>query len=559
MGLVLVSQDHPLVDRCNDVSGGRMGGSEVQQTIGIHGHLSANPARSFLSTLEPGMSRPEALTKLESLSRECSLLESIDALLGWDERTMLPEGGGAYRATQMKYLAGLIHEKRTSPQFADLLKSLADSDWSVESGSDDAATVKQWKRKVKRAQSQPRELVEELAEATVAGQQIWVQARKENSFETFRPALQRIVKLKQEQAAAIGFQENAYDALLDEYEPEATTIEIGKVLNELKSQLVPLIQQLADAPRQPDTQHLHAHFPATQQESFAKLAAGKIGFDFDRGRLDVTAHPFCTELGPADCRITTRYDEDFFNTAFFGVLHEAGHGIYEQGLRSDRYGLPSGMYCSLGIHESQSRLWENLVGRSRGFWEYFLPTAKSSFPEPLSSVSVDDFYQSINAVRPSLIRVEADEATYNLHIVIRFELEQQLISGNLPVEDLPSAWNQAYAEALGVTVDEDRNGCLQDVHWSAGLFGYFPTYTLGNLYAAQLFEAAEAELGDLDAQFAQGVFAPLKGWLQSKIYDFGQNHPAGSLVRMATGAELSSTALMTYLRRKLLPIYGIST
>lgn len=503
------------------------------------------------------MNRPAQLEELESLSRECALLESIDALLGWDERTMLPTAGGAYRASQMKYLAGLIHQKRTDPRLGELLQQLEDSDWQAATGSDDAATIVQWKRKLRRAQSQPRELVEALAEATVEGQQVWVTARKADRFEDFAPILQRIIDLKREQAQAIGFPEQPYDALLDEFEPGVTTSQIDVVLQELKSRLTPLIQALMDGGKKPATDHLRLSYPVDRQEALAKLAATKIGFDFDRGRLDVTAHPFCTELGPRDCRITTRYDESFFNPAFFGVLHEAGHGIYEQGLRDAKYGLPSGAYCSLGIHESQSRLWENMVGRSLGFWRFLFPSAQSAFSESLAGLTCDDFYASINTVEPSLIRVEADEATYNLHIVIRFELEQQLINRQLSVKDLPEAWNQAYRDSLGVTVDGDANGCLQDVHWSAGLFGYFPTYSLGNLYAAQLFEAAAAELGPLESKFADGEFEFLRSWLQTKVYDFGQNLPATELVEKACGRPLSSDALLNYLEAKLKPIYQL--
>lgn len=506
---------------------------------------------------ESPMDRPQALTKLESLSRQCALLESIDALLGWDERTMMPVAGGAYRAQQMKYLAGLIHDKQTDPGFAEYLAAIDASGWVGEPGSDDAATVTQWKRKLQRAQSQPRDLVEALAEATVVGQQVWVEARKSDDFGLFQKTLEKIVALKQEQAQAIGYQQSPYDALLDEYEPGATTREIATVLEELKQRLVPLVQQLTSQGSAPDQSHLRGRFPIDQQAAFATSAAQKIGFDFQRGRLDVTAHPFCTELGPADCRITTRYDEHFFNSAFFGVLHEAGHGIYEQGLREEKYGLPSGAFCSLGIHESQSRLWENLVGRSRGFWAHFLPSAKSVFSEALSSVQLDDFYGSVNAVQPSLIRVEADEATYNLHIIIRFQLEQQLIDGSLEVADLPEAWSQAYQENLGVTVPNDSDGCLQDVHWSAGLFGYFPTYSLGNLYAAQLFAAAESSLGDCQRMFSDGEFEPLKNWLQQNVYDYGQNLPASELVQKATGKSLSSDDLMDYLSSKLLPIYQV--
>jgi len=271
----------------------------------------------------------------------------------------------------------------------------------------------------------------------------------------------------------------------------------------------------------------------------------------------VTHHPFCSGLGPHDCRLTTRYDERFFNSAFFGTLHEAGHGIYDQGLRPDQFGLPAGTYVSLGIHESQSRMWENLVGRSRAFWQHFFPQLQAAFPAATSGVKVDDFFWAINHVAPSLIRVEADEATYNLHIIVRFELEQALLSEELPAGDLPAAWREKYREYLGVEPPNDKDGCLQDVHWSAALIGYFPTYSLGNLYASQFFEQADRDLGGLTAQFARGEFDPLKSWLNEMIHHRGQCYSAAELVKLVTGAPLSHAPLMRHLRGKLGPLYGL--
>ena len=293
------------------------------------------------------------------------------------------------------------------------------------------------------------------------------------------------------------------------------------------------------------------------QQRFGEAAAARIGFDFNRGRLDVTTHPFCTHLGPHDCRLTTRYDERHFPGAFFGTLHEAGHGLYEQGLRPDAFGLPPGDAISLGIHESQSRTWENLVGRSRAFWDYFYPQAREAFPEALADVPLADFYFAINDVRPSLIRVEADEATYNLHIIIRFELEQALLNDDLSVADLPAAWNEKYGQLLGITPPNDREGVLQDVHWSAGYFGYFPTYSLGNLYASQLFEQADRDTGGLSAHFARGEFAPLLDWLREKIHRVGRCYTAAELVERVTGRPLSHEPLLAHLRGKFGPLYEI--
>jgi carboxypeptidase Taq len=299
-------------------------------------------------------------------------------------------------------------------------------------------------------------------------------------------------------------------------------------------------------------------YPAAAQSEFGQHIAAAFGFDFNRGRLDVTAHPFCTEAGPNDCRITTRYNERHFNEAFFGILHEAGHGLYEQGLPSDQYGLPTGTAISLGIHESQSRMWENLVGRSRAFWEYAYPLAAHAFPAALGDVPIDAFYFAINDVRPSLIRVEADEVTYNLHILIRFELEQSLINGGLQVTDLPAVWNEKYRQYLGIAPASDADGVLQDIHWSAGLFGYFPTYSLGNLYAAQFFVQADRDCGGFFKQFAVGKFKPLHEWLIDKIHAHGRRYTAGQLVERVTGSPLSHDALVRHLRAKFESLYGLA-
>jgi len=285
--------------------------------------------------------------------------------------------------------------------------------------------------------------------------------------------------------------------------------------------------------------------------------AEKIGFDFDRGRLDETSHPFCTTLGPNDCRILTRYDPHWIPSGLFGTLHEAGHGMYEQGLRADWFGLPPGAYVSLGIHESQSRLWENQVGRSRPFWQWLFGQTQQAFAPQLDDVSIDTFHFAVNAIKPSLIRVEADEATYNLHIIIRFDLERQLVEGTLSVDDLPDAWNSRYQSDLGVCPSSAAEGVLQDVHWSAGLFGYFPTYTLGNLAAAQLFDAAQKQIGDLDQMLMRGEFRPLLDWLRERIHYFGKCYSGAELVERATGSPLSADSLIAYLKSKLQPLYGI--
>lgn len=500
---------------------------------------------------------PQTFQQLCDHAREIALLRSIDELLGWDERTMLPPAAGEYRAQQIRYLAGQIHARSTDPRIGQWLGELADSPWAKDPHSDPGATIRQLRRDYEKRVKLPQALVERLAELSVLGQQKWVEARREDDFQSFAPLLTEIFQLKREQAEAVGYDVCPYDALLDDFEPGEKTATVATALQGLREQLVPLVETIAASGRQPDREILTRHYPMDVQESFGKQAAAAIGFDFQRGRLDVTHHPFCAGIGPSDCRITTRYDERHFPGAFFGILHEAGHGIYEQGLRADQFGLPPGTATSLGIHESQSRMWENWVGRSPSFWKHFFPQARQVFPGALRNVASDDFYFAINEVTPSLIRVEADEATYNLHIILRFELEQGLLNNELTVADLPSAWNEKYRHYLSIDVPSDRDGVLQDVHWSAALIGYFPTYSLGNLYAAQLYEQAESDLGDLSQQFAEGKFDGLRHWLNQRVHHPGQCYSASELVHKITGKPLSHEALLRHLRGKLEPLYGV--
>jgi carboxypeptidase Taq len=505
------------------------------------------------------MNKSEAYDRLCAHTRELALLSSTMSLLGWDERTKLPPAGGEYRAEQISYLAGLIHKKQVAPEVGEWLAELANDPLAADPHSEMGADFANLRRDYDRKTKLPQALVEELARLSVLGQQLWVEARKANDFARFRPLLARTVELKRQEAAAIGYDDAPYDALLDEYEPGAKTAEVAGVLRALRVQLVPLVAQIAASPRRPELDVLQRRFPIQLQDQFGQRAAAAIGFDFHEGRLDVTDHPFCTDIGPRDVRLTTRYDEKFLPGAFFSTLHEAGHGIYEQGLPPERYGLPTGQAASLGIHESQSRMWENLVGRSRAFWEHFFPQAQATFPDALRAVALDDFYFAINDVRPSLIRTESDEVTYNLHIMIRFELELALLNDELPVADLPAAWNAKYREYLGVEPPTDSDGVLQDVHWSSGAFGYFPTYSLGNLYAAQFFEQAQRELGDLAAEFRRGEFLPLLKWLRQQIHSQGRRYPAAVLVERVTGLPLSHDALLRHLRGKFGPLYGLAT
>jgi carboxypeptidase Taq len=500
----------------------------------------------------------------------------------------------------MGLLAGLQHERATDPTIGELLAILESSDFIAERTSPAAVNVREIRRSYARRVRLPRTLVEELARTTSLAQPEWVAARSASDFARFRPWLEKIIHLKRHESDCLRSQSaevvgqaasssvsdpspnlratdasSVYDPLLDDYEPGATSAELVVVFQALRRELVPLAAHIAETCRRKDlispaarrgsselpapggAAILNRLYPRDRQKVFGEAAAAAVGFDFKRGRLDVTAHPFCSGIGPGDCRITTRYDEHNFSEAFFGILHEVGHGLYEQGLDPDHYGTPMGEAVSLGIHESQSRLWENAVARSRPFWAYWFPMAQRIFHEALADVTLETFHAAVNHVAPSLIRVQADEVTYNLHIIVRFELEQALLSGDLAVSDLPAAWNQKYEEALGLKPANDAEGCLQDIHWSAGLIGYFPTYTLGNLYAAQLFAKAQTDLGGLDHAFTLGDYRGLLTWLRAKVHCEGQRYRPAELIERITGSKPDHGPLVANLRQKYSELYGI--
>jgi carboxypeptidase Taq len=488
--------------------------------------------------------------------REESLLDSCAALLAWDEDTYMPPGGAEHRGRQLALLAGLCHERATDPRLGDLLGELEGSDLVRDPLSPEAVNVREVRRLYMRSIRLPRSLVEELAHTTALAQQEWAAARRAADFGRFRPWLERVVRLKVREAESLAAGD-LYDALLEEYEPGARQRDLAHLFAALRRELVPLLHALAGARRRPDVSILRRDFPVGRQRRFAQAVAAALGFDVRRGRLDSTTHPFFVTVGAGDCRITTRYRRDDFCEGFFATLHETGHALYEQGLPEEHHGTPMGEAVSLGLHESQSRLWENVVGRSRAFWTHFYPRARRAFPAALGDVSLDDFHFAVNAVGPSLVRIGADEVTYNLHILIRFELEQALLSGELPPADLPAAWAEAYRRHLGVTPGDDAEGCLQDGHWAAGQIGYFPTYTLGNLIAAQLFARVAAELGDLDGAFARGDFAGLLGWLRDRVYSQGGRYPAPRLLEHVTGSPLDHRPLVRSLWQKYGELYGL--
>jgi carboxypeptidase Taq len=507
---------------------------------------------------EPQMSTAALYEEFLAEQKRVSLMQSCGHVLDWDRETYMPRGGSEHRANQLSLLAGVSHQWATSPRIGELLGQLETEDLG-DADSPKAVNVREARRDYDRATKLPQQLVEEMSKTTSLAQQAWIDSRHASDFSVFEPWLDKIVKLKREEADAIGYGDGVpYDALLDEYEPGTTTADVTAAFSPLRDELVSLVAAIADSGVQQPLEIITREYPIAAQREFGLKAAAAIGFDFERGRLDETAHPFCSDFGPGDCRLTTRYDAHHFPGAFFGTLHESGHGIYEQGLNGEAFGTGMGQAVSLGIHESQSRLWENFVGRSQAFWDHFYGDAKQRFPTALGDVSVEQFYSAINDVRPSLIRVEADEVTYNLHIMLRFELEQQMISGELNAADVPGAWNEKFAHYFGMTPPNDADGCLQDVHWGAGLFGYFPTYALGNMYAAHFFNAADRELGGLHEMFARGEFQPLREWLNKNIHQRGKQYAATVLVKKTTGESLSHEPLVQHLRSKFEPLFGLS-
>ncbi len=489
--------------------------------------------------------------------REEAMLASIEALLEWDEEVQMPAGAVEGRSEQLAMIAGLLHERGTDPRLGELLEALEGSSLLSDPESPASVNVRELRRDYDRFVKLPRTLVQDLARTTSVAQHAWASARAAADFGRFHPHLERIVALKQAEASCLGYAREPYDALIEDYEPGITSAIVGRLFDALRRELVPLAARIAGAGSRPDAAMLRRPVPLEGQRRFSEHVAAAAGFDFHRGRLDLGVHPCCTSLGPGDCRIGLRFDLRDFVGGVLTVLHEVGHGLYEQGLDPGHYGLPMGEAASVGMDEAQARLWENRVGRSREFWQHFLPAARERFPEALGDVELDEFHFAVNRVTPSLVRVNADEVTYNVHVMIRFELERALLSGNLSVADLPGAWNDAYTRDLGVTPANDAEGCLQDGHWAEGLFGYFPTYTLGDVFGAQLFDCARREMGDLEAGFARGEFRGLVRWLRDRIYCQGSRYPSARLIEVVAGAPPDHRPLVEELRARYGGLYGL--
>ncbi|MFI4882070.1 MAG: carboxypeptidase M32 [Phycisphaerales bacterium JB064] len=501
-----------------------------------------------------------------AFGRQSAMLKSVTALLAWDQETYMPRCAGDARAEQMALLAGMMHERGTSTELGDLISSCEGASLNDQQ----KACVREFRRDFDKRTKLPKTLVEELARTGSRAQDAWKDARKNNDFKAFEPWLTKMVDLARQKATCYGFKQGGelYDALLDEYEPNATAKEVEGVFTPLGQELSALVKELTDSGKAPNDAPTKVHAPEQRQHELGTHVLRAIGFDLNSGRLDVTTHPFCEGLAPGDTRLTTRYDEKYFPGALYGTMHEAGHGMYEQGLPKsgthegpggeaiDSFGTPLADDISLGIHESQSRMWENMVGRSMAFWKWLYPEACNQFAE-LGKYDVEEVYRSVNIVRPTFIRVEADEGTYNLHVMLRFGIERAMISGDLAIGDLPGAWNERFKQLLGLDVPDDTNGCLQDVHWSFGLFGYFPTYTLGNLYAAQFWQTINAQMPGIENDFAKGDFSQLLRWLNTNIHAHGRRYGAGELCEKVTGKPLASQPLMDYLGGKLREVYRL--
>ncbi len=490
---------------------------------------------------------------------EVSNLRRAAAVLSWDQTTYMPRGGAAARGRQLATLQRLAHERFTDPAVGLLLDELRPYEESLAPETDEASLIRVARRDYERAVRIPPALVAEMASHMAASYQAWAQARPANDFALVQPYLEKTLELCRRWAGFFPGSEHVADPLIDTMDPGMTVATLRVLFADLRRELVPLVQAIAARP-QVDDSCLYQPFPLEQQWAFARQAAERYGYSFTCGRMDVTLHPFETSFSPCDVRIALRADRNDLGELLFGALHEAGHAMYEQGVELTLEGTPLASGVSAGLHESQSRLWENIVGRSRDLWTCWYPQLQQAFPGQLGAVPLEAFYRAINKVQPSLIRVAADEVTYNLHVIIRFDLELELLEGRLAVRDLPEAWRERYRSDLGVVPPDDRDGVLQDAHWyDDGIGGRFQGYALGNIIGPQLFEAACRAHPEIPAQIARGEFDTLRGWLRQNIYRHGRKFEPAELIQRATGATLSVEPYVRYLKEKYGEIYGLSS
>ncbi len=490
--------------------------------------------------------------------RELAALNSALGLLGWDQETMMPPRAAAARADELSLLSRLAHERATAPELGELLSD-CEADEALNTDAATAANLREIRHDYDKARKLPTEFVAEFSQTTSHALEAWKAARSDSDFSTFRPWLEKLLGLARRKAEYFGVPEGGelYDALLDEFEPGMTADVVESTFAPLREALVPLIDAIRRKP-EPDDGPCKVEVPIETQKAFNREILELIGFDLEAGRLDVSTHPFSSGIAPGDTRITSRYTPAGFAEALSSTMHEAGHGMYEQGLpKSEHWGEPLSESLGLGIHESQSRMWENQVGRSREFWTWLEPRLAAATGDAFAAYDAEALYRAANIVRPNLIRVESDEATYNLHVMLRFDLERAMLRGDLAVADLPGAWDERIENDLGLDVPDAARGCLQDIHWSMGAIGYFPTYTLGTLYSAQFWDAILVDLPDLPERIGRGEFAELLGWLRSRIHQRGRQLPAEALCVELTGRPLDHRPFMDYLKTKLGGIYGL--
>lgn len=498
-------------------------------------------------------SSQELYQEYKELAQKAADINYASAVLGWDQEVFMPEKGFEHRGRQLATLGAMAHDIVTSERYGNILSELSGrGDLSVA----EADNIRLSKEDYDKHSKVPAALVEKMSMQVSKSYSVWIQARRENNYALYAPELDKMLSLKKEEADFVGYKEHVYDAMLDDYEKGATVSMLNPIFDEVKEKLPVLLDKIKAAP-QIDDSFLRRNYPRQGQWDFSIDVLKGMGYDFEAGRQDISEHPFTTSFSPQDVRVTTRVDENDFASLFWSSIHEGGHALYEQGLSSDYYGLPLGEAASLSIHESQSRLWENCVGRAMPFWKHFYPRLQQQFPSQLNDVSVDAFYKGMNKVQPSLIRTESDELTYHFHVMIRYEVEKALFENTVSVKDLSAFWNEQYQKYLGVSATNDKEGVLQDVHWAHGSFGYFPTYSLGSFYAAQFYKQATKELNGLEAQIANGEFTDLLEWLRKGVHQYGRKYRSEELCNKLTGQGLSFAAFMEYATEKYTGIYGL--
>jgi carboxypeptidase Taq len=490
----------------------------------------------------------ERFDELKSRLAEIHDLRRALELLFWDQTVMMPPGGGAVRGAQLTTLDRIAHQKLVSDELGELLDGLAGYEDGLDYDSDEASLIRTTRRDWEKARRVPPELAAEMTGAAADAHDVWAKARQEDDYATFLPHLERAVELKRRYVECFDGYDDPYDVLLDDYESGMKTADVRRLFDELKAELVPLIAELGSVDG--DDAFMTGPWPVEAQHEYSLRIIRRFGFDESFARLDTTVHPFAASSGTQDIRLTTRYKTDDI-TSIFTAMHECGHGLYEHGVSQSLERTPLCHGVSSALHESQSRLWENIVGRSEAFWNHFYPSFQETFPEAVGDVEQERFFRAINRVKPSYIRVDADEATYNLHIILRFELEQEIMAGRLDLKDLPAEWNRRFEEYLGVPVPNDTLGVLQDVHWSGGGFGYFPTYSLGNIVSVQIWEKALSELPDLPEQFERGEFGELHEWLRDRLYSLGRKFTAQETLERVVGGPIEVGPYMRYLKDKL--------